>query len=352
MSDHIMKTGFGQTKTNVTSALAAGLVPFVRSSPGMGKSSMFREIAKESGLVFLDLRAGEMDPTEIKGFPFINSDGKSAYAPNQLIPTENDKVPEGKNGWLLLCDELPSAVQAVQVAMYRLLLDRMVGDTKVHKKVYMAAAGNLETDNAVVEEMSTALKSRMVTFYLASDQRQWAKWAIKNKIHNAVIAYLSHRTNYINRFDPRLAMEESNFCCERTWEFMSKALSVSSNSHLVNEPSKNISFYAGVLGESTATEFAGFLELIKQSVTIDQIIQDPTGTPAPEKSEQKWSIALSIADSIEDDNADQLLEYLLNKLGVEFQILSISKMNKRKPTIVGSHPKISDWITKNANRMY
>ena len=43
----------------------AGLVPFVQSSPGMGKSSIMRQIAKDLQLQMIDHRLSTSEPTDL-----------------------------------------------------------------------------------------------------------------------------------------------------------------------------------------------------------------------------------------------------------------------------------------------
>lgn len=45
--------------------LRSGLVPAVFSSPGIGKSSMFADIALESNLEVIDIRLAQEDPTTL-----------------------------------------------------------------------------------------------------------------------------------------------------------------------------------------------------------------------------------------------------------------------------------------------
>lgn len=357
MSNQIthIQEAFIKTKQNVISAMVAGIVPFVRSSPGMGKSAMFREIAKELNLVFLDFRASEMDPTEVKGFPFVNKiTNKASYAPTDLIPIKGDTIPEGKKGWLLLCDELISAPPATQAAMYRLILDRKVGDKDIHPNVIIGAAGNLDTDNAVVEEMSTALKSRMATFYLKSSFRDWMGWASSNNINKFVMSYLNFKKSALNNFNPVRAMEESNFACERTWEFTSNALNKKRNEHLLKEPNKHVSFFAGLLGEAIGNEFAGFISVASEVITVDDILANPS-IEQPKKAEQKWTLALNIAEAVceLDDTGEigTLLDYLFS-MSLEFQTIALSKIYRDDTELFDTNHKISDWLIDKADYLF
>jgi MoxR-like ATPase len=102
-------------KKMIQSVLSAGLVPFLQSSPGLGKSSIVREIAKEYDLQLIDIRLSQVDPTELNGFPAI-SNGVASYVPMSIFPLEKTPLPTNKKGWILFLDEMSSAPPAVQAA--------------------------------------------------------------------------------------------------------------------------------------------------------------------------------------------------------------------------------------------
>ncbi|MFT2129828.1 MoxR family ATPase, partial [Staphylococcus epidermidis] len=91
--------------------------------------------------------------------------------------------------WMLFLDELTSATPPVQAAAYKLILDKMVGNKKLHPACFIVGAGNLESDNAVVPPMSTALKSRMTHLILKMDVPEWLSWAMDNGIDHRITDY-------------------------------------------------------------------------------------------------------------------------------------------------------------------
>ena len=52
--------------------LASHKVPLLRSSPGMGKSSLIHQIAADGNFKVLDLRLAGCDPTDINGYPYLD----------------------------------------------------------------------------------------------------------------------------------------------------------------------------------------------------------------------------------------------------------------------------------------
>jgi MoxR-like ATPase len=52
-------------KQIVEHVLSRGLVPMVSGSPGLGKSDMIHQIAKERNLMVIDVRLSQCDPTDL-----------------------------------------------------------------------------------------------------------------------------------------------------------------------------------------------------------------------------------------------------------------------------------------------
>ena len=104
-----------QVRTFAVEILMAGLVPFIRSSPGMGKSAIVKSIAEEYGMELLDIRLSTCAPEDLTGLPMFE-DGIAKFQPFDMFPLTSTPLPEGKNGWIIFLDEFNSASKAVQAA--------------------------------------------------------------------------------------------------------------------------------------------------------------------------------------------------------------------------------------------
>ena len=61
---------------------------FLWGPPGIGKSEMVADIAAELGGYMIDLRLGQMEPTDIRGIPFYNKEiGKMDWAEPVDLPS-------------------------------------------------------------------------------------------------------------------------------------------------------------------------------------------------------------------------------------------------------------------------
>ena len=77
-----------QSAKRAISHLSKRKVPiFLWGPPGIGKSSIIAQIAKEAGIACIDLRLSLLDPTDLRGIPFFNANDNSAvWAPASFLP--------------------------------------------------------------------------------------------------------------------------------------------------------------------------------------------------------------------------------------------------------------------------
>ena len=177
---------------------------FLWGPPGIGKSEMVEGIANELGGLMIDLRLGQMEPTDIRGIPFYNKDtGKMDWAPPVELPDQ--ETASQYPIVVLFLDELNAAPASVQAAAYQLILNRRIGKYRLPDNVVMVAAGNRESDKGVTYRMPTPLANRFIHQEMKVDFPSWQEWAVNNNIHKDVVGYLSFAKQDLNDFDSKSA---------------------------------------------------------------------------------------------------------------------------------------------------
>jgi len=333
-----------QARENIIRIFKAKLVPFLAGSPGCGKSDLFKDIANEFNLKLIDLRLSQCDPTDLLGFPHIDKEARRAsYVPMTTFPLEGDPIPKGYSGWLLLLDEMNHADRSVQKASYKVVLDQMVGDTPIHKSCAIACAGNLETDNAMVEEMSTALQSRLIHLELAVDVEQWLEWATGHGIDHRITSYIKYKPGNLYRFDPDHT--DKTYAAPRTWEFASRLIKDQTEIKRDFLP-----LLAGTVSEGIAREFYGFCQIYKELLTVPQIIANPTTVNVPTAPDVLFALTGTIAHNANDTNVKGLMEFV-QRIPVEFQVTCLRELVKRKKELL-QHKAVQDWVNRNATELF
>lgn len=326
----------------ITEALFAGLVPMMTSSPGCGKSQIGKKIAKNLNLQMIDVRLSQMDSVDLNGLPHFTSDGKAEFVPFDTFPTESTPLPEGKDGWLIFLDELNSASRNVIAAAYRVILDKEVGQHKLHPNVAIICAGNLASDKAIVNNMGTAMQSRLVHLVLETNFNGWLEEvAIPQNYDSRIIAYLAQYPNKLMDFNPD--HKELTYCCPRSWEFMHRLITgkeVSTN---------KLALYAGTITSGVAVEFVTFCKLFDNLITIWQILADPDTCTIPSDSSLRWATLTSILSNVTLSNFDTVATYA-DRFTMDFRVffyraaLAKSPELKAEPAFVKRLLAISKYL--------
>ena len=303
-----------------------------------GKSHIAYSVAKTYSLKVIDLRLAQCDPCDLLGFPTVIGN-KSGYLPMETFPMEGDTIPGGYSGWLLFLDEFNSAAPAVQAAAYKLILDRMVGKYNLHDNVAIICAGNLVTDGAIVNEMSTALQSRLIHFELEVSTEEWCNWAIKNDISHYITDYIKFKPNNLYSFKPDHT--DSTYAAPRTWEFANRILKDSSLTDTELLP-----LLSGTLSEGIAREFITFTKIYKELPTIISIQASPLTVEIPKEPSILFALTGSLAHNITTHNVENLMIYI-SRLPKEFQVVTLRETIRRKPEML-NNASIQKWVEESA----
>lgn len=369
MSARMFKATPRKVREWALDAMMSGCVPMVKGSPGIGKSAIFRSIAQEHKLSMKDHRLSTAAPEDLSGLPdferpldVASGPVTATFRPFDLFPIVGTKIPAGKDGWLLFLDEFNSAPKEVQAAAYKLVLDRQVGQHDLHERVLIACAGNLATDKAITNNLSTAMQSRLVHITMeVSFQEWWEDVAIPQQYDERVRGYLAWKgEGSLMKFDPN--HQDETFPCPRTWEFLNRMITGKTFAQITeNDPTNpgktrtrheidgKIGLFAGAIGESEAVSFAQYCKVTQDLITIKEILADPTGCPVPQSAEMKWGQISHLLDKITDQNFADITTYI-DRYDIAFKVLFYRTVTKTNPTL-RHHPafiaaglKLAKWL--------
>ena len=287
---------------------------FVWGAPGVGKSSVVRAVAAARGLALVDVRAPLLDPTDLRGLPYLR-DGVAAWAPPSFLPAD-----PGSAG-VLFFDELNAAPPLVQASLYQLTLDRRVGEYELPAAWRVVAAGNRAEDAAVVFRMPSALANRFVHLDFEVDFEDWATWAADRGIHPLVQAFLRLRREML--LDTR-AMDRG-FPTPRSWEMASDAVT------RFGGVGKALDVLIGIVGEGAAMEFSGFAERTMRAERVDAILADPDRAQLPADLGDLYALVAYVASRSDDDATLRGAGRLMLRLTPELGVLLARQVLRRRP---------------------
>lgn len=333
-----------QATDNIVRAVRAGIPIMLKGSPACGKSSIIKAIADDYGLKLIDYRLSMADPTDFMGFPMVDKEAqRSSFAPMETFPLEGDEIPDGYQGWMLFLDELNGGDRGTMKAAYKLLLDREVGMKKLHEKVVLVAAGNLDTDNALVEDMGTALQSRLLHCQLEVNADRWLEWGIDEGIDHRILSYIRFRPENLYKFDPN--HEDETFASPRTWHFLSKLLK-----DIPVLTLEYISLVAGTIGEGVAREFTEFTKIYKDLPDIQQLLNKPETVPVPSEPAILYAMTGIIGNKATETNISQLMKFI-NRIPKEFQVVCLRDVIRRNKEMMQTD-SVKTWVSVNASELF
>ena len=149
----------------------------VWGGPGIGKSEVAQQVAAEGGRAYYDVRALLLDPVDLRGIPWRDSDNRTRWAPPDFLPPT-----DSTDLYLVNLEELPSGVPMVQAALFQLVRDRKCGEYELPEGASLMACGNREGDRGVTHRMPTPLASRFVHLEIKVDPSDWLEWGAANGI--------------------------------------------------------------------------------------------------------------------------------------------------------------------------
>ena len=320
----------------------------LHGSPGVGKSDVVRQIAKQRGIELIDLRLSQLDPVDLRGVPSVDTKKHiTSWNTPSFLPTD------GKG--ILFLDEINSAAQATQAAAYQLVLDRKLGDYVMPPGWAIIAAGNRSTDRAIVNQMSTALKNRFTHLNYEVNNDDWCDWALRNNIAVEVLGFIRFRPMLLNEFEQRNESKEEKervqrlkdaqaFATPRSWEFLSKVVQ--------QKPSSDVEYelYTGIVGEGAAAEFMGYLKYYRDLPNLDALLMNPGTAKVPEEPATLYALATGLATKATQDNMERVVKYAL-RLPAEFQVLLMKDAIVRDNDLTQTK-SFNDWAIRNADVMF
>lgn len=331
-----------ETYAFMLDAIECRMVPFVKSSPGIGKSSLFRKLARHFNLKLIDHRVSTSAPEDFTGLPDFYTDAserrRACFAPFDTFPLEFDSLPKGYDGWLLFLDEFNSAGRSIQAAAYKLILDHMINQTPMHPHVAKGMAGNLATDRAIVEDLSTAMQSRVIHINMVYSFEEWLEdVAFAEGYDPRIIGYLSYKPTALMDFHPD--HQDETFACPRTWEFMNNFVKGRDNAWIESRQK----LFCGTISSGEA---AGFVTFAKHHndpdiPKIEDVLREPERCSVPYESAKCWFIISMLIEHVDEKTYGTLLKYT-GRMSAEFRILFNRMVMQRYPQL-RHHPAFAQY---------
>jgi hypothetical protein len=298
---------------------------FLWGPPGIGKSEVVADIAQEMGGFMIDLRLGQMDPTDIRGIPFYNKElGKMDWAPPIDLP--DAELAAQYPIIVLFMDEMNSAPPGVQAAAYQLVLNRRMGKYVLPDNVVMIAAGNRESDKGVTYRMPTPLANRFVHVEMKVDFPSWQEWAVLNNIHKDVVGYLTFAKQDLYDFDAKSSSRA--FATPRSWSFVSQLMQ---DNDIDDATATDL--IAGTIGEGLAVKYMAHRKIAGRLPKPEDILSGKAKELDVKEVSAMYSLVISlcyelksaidrkVSDKEFHEMADNFFAYMMKNFETELVVM-------------------------------
>jgi hypothetical protein len=298
---------------------------FLWGPPGIGKSELVADITEELGGYMIDLRLGQMEPTDIRGIPFYNKDlGKMDWAAPIELPDE--ELAGQYPIVVLFLDEMNSSAPSVQAAAYQLILNRRIGKYHLPKNVVIVAAGNRESDKGVTYRMPTPLANRFIHQEMKVEFGPWQEWAVNKNIHKDVVGYLSFAKQDLYDFDAKSASRA--FATPRSWSFVSELLEDEDG-----DDDTIMNLIAGTVGEGLAVKFMAHRKIAGRMPKPEDILAGKEKDLNVKEVSAMYSLVISmcyelkgaierkVSDKQFHEMADNFFAYMMKNFETELVVM-------------------------------
>ena len=244
---------------------------------GVGKSQIVAQVASDLGWQFLDIRAVQLDPVDLRGLPRISAD-QAEWVPPKFLPTS------GKG--ILFLDELTAAPQMTQAGCYQLVLDRKLGEYHLPEGWVVVAAGNPASERGVHFSMPRPLRNRFVHLSLEPDFEDWCHWAVRSGLRPEIVAFLRFKPALLH--DANATSDVNAWPTPRSWEMASNVLTGfarrQKSGFFTGATEIEAQLLEGTVGPAATTELVAFLRLFRDLPSIDEILLNPDSGAASQRA--------------------------------------------------------------------
>ena len=293
--------------TTTTKALALALqarTPVLAwGPPGTGKTSVISALAGSLGLPCECVIASVREPADFGGLPIVRDEGVSLHAPAWAR-----RLYQAGQGILFL-DEISTAPPAVQAALLRVVLDRVVGDLALPAAVAVVAAANPPEQAAGGWDLSPPLANRFCHLDWALNTGAWVDgmlsgfpapavtrlpedWEKEIPAARALVAaFIRHRPHLLLQMPESEEQAGRAWPSPRSWDMASRLLAACDAADAGEDVTATL--ISGCVGDGPGMEFLAWRRALDLP-DPEWVLAHPEKFQVPERGDQAFAVLSAV----------------------------------------------------------
>ena len=285
------------------------ITPQLVGDPGLGKTTVPKQVADELGIEFASVIVASYDAGELGGMPYLNTEEdakKYSRARPDWLPSE------GKG--LLLLDELSQAPLANLNIVAQLVNEHRIGEHLLGEGWTIVVANNKLSNKAGTVALPTQLKDRLLPLEIEANIDDSIQYLNEVNASPEIVSFLRVFPQRLAQFDPRQEACPS----PRSWMRVNTLLNMGLSNTALNY------CVAGTVGSGAANDFRTHLDLHEKMVDPSECIKDPANAPLPEDVNVSYILCAALASRATETNIGKILKYS-NRLTHQDQVAFLVK---------------------------
>lgn len=308
---------------------------------GIGKSALEKQLSKEHGIGFIDLRLASQEPGDLIGTPYREGD-RTKWAKPIWFPEPGTKG-------ILCLEEINRAPTDVRQCVFQLIWDRVLHTHVLPEGWTIVLAMNPENGEYQVEPLDKAMVRRCVAIAVEPNVDVWLDWAMKDGgVPRDITGFIGTHRDML--FHP----ETFEFPVKRTPAGWGDTLSLLWKAKAIPQDLE-FEIISGVIGQEAAASFRKYLDAnYERPVAGELVLKDYETVKAKVLKQRTKADEMSVtlkeliraveeAKKLNKKQLENLTNFMLD-LTADFQALLAQKLPAEIISILGEDDRWSDTV--------